>query len=43
MMLDYTENMIPLLRFQTKNNNKLLRSVSSLHGNMKAIQELNRA
>jgi len=43
MTLDYTENMIPSLRFPTKNNNKLLRAVSSLHGDTKATQESNRA
>lgn len=43
MMRDYTENTKPTLRFQTNGRNKVLSTVSSPHGNIKAIQELNRA
>lgn len=44
MILDDMENITPLPCFQTKNNNKVLRSVSSLHGDTKTENpELNRA
>lgn len=42
MMTDYTEDMKPMLCFQTNSSNKVLSTVSSPHGNVKAIQELNR-